>query len=1012
MIVCDVGFCLDVYADFSGTGKHYAQFPDREGFRVYLPDLRKPEVRDRLRTIWTDPMALDPSRQRVRVTRDIAEYLARLARALEGPKDKPRHAPQHVATFLMRCLFSMFAQSVGLLPSGTAFTELLEDCRKDPKNFVPLVGDLWRSMNSGGFSPALRAMVLRFNGGLFAPGVHGAAEPLPVDGDMLELLIQASRRDWADVEPAIFGTLLENALDTKQRGELGAHFTPRAFVERLVLPTVMDPLRAEWDGVKAAAVLKAEGGDRAGAAALVRAFHGRLCTVRVLDPACGTGNFLYVTLELMKRLEGEVLDLFADLAVESGESRQAGLDMGGASVDPHQFLGIEKNPRAVPVAELVLWIGHLQWHFRTRGSAPPAEPILRDFKNIREGDALLTYDREEPDRDAKGDPVTAWGGRTKLHPITGEAVPDETDRVLVMRPVGAKLADWPEADFVVGNPPFNFGKHLRGEIGPGYAEAYWSLYPHLPEAADYAMAWWDRCARLAAAGKLRRFGLLTSKNITQVFSRRVVQRALSGRPPVSVVFAIPDHPWMDGAGMAMVRIAFTVAEGGVADGRLWRVVREETHADGEPRITFAPEEVGRINADLTIGADASAARPLEGNRALSYMGVALNGDGFLVTPTQAAALGLGKVPGLERHIRPYLNGRDFAQRSRGLMVIDLFGLTEDEARHKFPAAFQHVLVHVKPKRDVNARESIRRLWWQFGWPRPELRRALVGLPRFIVTVETMRHRIFAFMPAELMPDNKFVCMAAADGFTLGVLQSRVHVAWATAAGGRLGVGNDPVYSKTVCFDPFPFPAATLAQRAEIGAIAEELDAHRKARVAAHPHLTLTGLYNVLAAIRAGKPLSAAERDLHDAGQVSILRALHDRLDAAVAASYGWPANLSDAALVAHVVTLNAERVKEEAAGTVRWLRPEFQAPEETRRKAVQTEMAVTETTAPGAAPWPKDVPSQFIMLRTVLTRGPASAQDVTRRFKGAPRGAKMAEMLATLAALGQARQMGDGRFVA
>jgi hypothetical protein len=591
-------------------------------------------------------------------------------------------------------------------------------------------------------------------------------------------------------------------------------------------------------------------------------------------------------------------------------------------------------------------------------------------------------------------------------------VPDETDRVLVMRPVGPKLADWPDADFIVGNPPFNFGKHLRSEIGHGYAEAYWALHPHLPEAADYAMAWWDRCARLAAEGKVRRFGLLTSKNITMVFSRRVVQRALSGRPPVSIVFAIPDHPWVDGTGMAMVRIAFTVAEGGDAEGRLWRVVKEESHPDGEPRITFAPEEVGRINADLTIGADATAARPLEANRALSYMGVALNGDGFLVTPGEAAALGLGKVPGLEKHIRPYLNGRDFAQRSRGFMVIDLFGLSEDEARHKFPAAFQHVLVHVKPKRDVNARESIRRFWWQFGWPRPELRRALTGLPRYIATVETMRHRIFAFMPAELMPDNKFVCIAAADGFTLGVLQSRLHVAWATAAGGRLGVGNDPVYSKTVCFDPFPFPNATAAQRAEIAAVAEELDAHRKARLAAHPHLTLTGLYNVLAAIRAGKPLSAAEKDVHDAGQVSILRALHDRLDAAVAASYGWPAGLSDAAVVAHVVALNAERVKEEAAGTVRWLRPEFQAPEETRRKAVQTEMAVGETAAPGAVAWPKDVPSQFIILRTALTRGPASAQDVSRRFKGAPRGAKMAEMLATLAALGQARPVGDGRYVA
>lgn len=268
------------------------------------------------------------------------------------------------------------------------------------------------------------------------------------------------------------------------------------------------------------------------------------------------------------------------------------------------------------------------------------------------------------------------------------------------------------------------------------------------------------------------------------------------------------------------------------------------------------------------------------------------------------------------------------------------------------------------------------------------------------------------MESEVLPDNMLVCIAMDDGFALGVLQSRIHEIWFLAACGWLGVGNDPRYNKTQVFDPFPFPNATDAQRAEITAVAEELDAHRKARLAEHPHLTLTGLYNVLAAIRSGKPLTAAEKDVHDAGQVSILRALHDRLDAAVAASYGWPADLSDAAVVARVVALNAERVREEAAGIVRWLRPEFQAPEETRRKAVQTEMAVGETAAPGAALWPKDVPSQFIILRTALTRGPASAQDVSRRFKGAPRGAKMAEMLATLAALGQARAVGDGRYTA
>jgi hypothetical protein len=354
------------------------------------------------------------------------------------------------------------------------------------------------------------------------------------------------------VEPAIFGTLLENALDGRQRSGLGAHFTPRSFVERLVLPTVMEPLRAEWDGTKAGAYEQEQRGDRPAAAAIVRAFHARLCAIRVLDPACGSGNFLYVTIELMKRLEGEVLDLLASLDPGEGDR----FELTGASVDPHQFLGLEKNPRAVPVAELVLWIGWLQWHFRTRGDAPPAEPILRDFHNIQEADSLLTYTHEEPERDRLGGLVSRWGGRTMLHPITGEQIPDPSDRVPVMRPIGAKQTRWPDADFIVGNPPFIAGKDLRDELGSGYAEALWRIYPEVPRSADLALHFWWRAAqclkpaipdqgrrtRRRAYVQTRRFGLITSNSLRQVFCRRVVEAAMKGSLPLHLAFAIPDHP--------------------------------------------------------------------------------------------------------------------------------------------------------------------------------------------------------------------------------------------------------------------------------------------------------------------------------------------------------------------------------------------------------------------------------------------------------------------------------------
>ncbi len=1009
LLVCDVGFCLDLYADFSGTGKHYAQFPDRERFRIYLPDLRRAEVREMLRRVWLDPRSLDPALRRAEVTQDIAALLARLATALEGAPARPRHAPAHVATFLMRCIFCMFAQSVGLLPAGS-FSKLLERCRANLPGFVPIVGNLWQTMDVGGFSVALEAAVARFNGGLFRPGPHGGADPLPVNRDELGLLIQAAGKDWAEVEPAIFGTLLENALDTRERGRLGAQFTPRAFVERLVLPTVMEPLREDWDGVRCAAERAMQAGDASAAAGFVRDFHAKLCKVFVLDPACGTGNFLYVTLELMKRLEGEVLDTLAGYAMnEAGR-----LDLAGVTVGPHQFLGLDVNPRAVPVAELVLWIGYLQWHFRTNGKAPPAEPILRDSHNIEERDALLCYARTEPERDAAGRPVTRWGGRTRLHPITGEAVPDEADQQAVLRPVDAKPAPWPDADFIVGNPPFIAGKDLRAELGTGHAEALWAAYPKVPPSADLAMVFWWRAAEVVRSGKARRFGFITSNSIRQVFCRRVIAAAMEGADPLHLAFAIPDHPWSQGAGAAAVRIAMTVAARGAGTGRLLQVTRETAAA--VPEVVLATRE-GVVNADLTVGASPDAARPLRANERISSPGMKLHGAGFIVSAATAAALGLSKVPGLEAHIRPYLNGRDMTGRSRGALVIDLFGLTEAEVRQRFPAVFQHLLHYVKPERDGRANSgpdsaTYARLWWLHGKPRPELRAALRSLPRYIATVETAKHRVFVFQPATVVPDNMLVCIASDDSYYLGIMSSRIHTTWAPAAGGWLGFGNDPRYNKTRCFDPFPFPAATPAQAAEIAALAEELDALRKTCLAAHPHLTLTALYNVLAALRAGQSLSPAERDVLDAGQVEVLRHLHDRLDAAVAAAYGWPADLSAEAIVERVVALNRERAAEEAAGQVRWLRPAFQAPADAASAARREQLALPTDSAATLAAWPKLAPDQFTALRAALKRhGPAAPGDLAQQFRGATRG-KVAGILATLAALGQAREAGPGRYAA
>lgn len=413
LIICDVGHCFEFYADFTGQGKNYVQFPDRLGYRVYLDDLRDEAVRRRLAAIWSEPLALDPARHAARVTRGIAERLAAVSKALER-----EHDPEEVALFLMRCLFTMFAEDVGLIRKD-AFKTLLRECREEPDSFLPLVSELWLAMDRGAYSTSVRERMKRFNGKLYED-----ARVFPLGREEIGELLAAAEHDWKEVEPAIFGTLLEQALDPQERARLGAHYTPRAYVERLVVETVVAPLREDWRAVLGAAQQARDNGDARKALALVEGFHEALCRTRVLDPACGTGNFLHVAQELMKKLEGEVLDAASEL----GSAEQLG-GFAAHAVGPHQFLGMETNRRAVAIADLVLWIGHLQWHFRTRGFAP-REPILEKLDHIYKRDAVLCWD---------GWPIPQWrDGR--------EALPNP------------RRPEWPEAEFIVGNPPFIGGK--------------------------------------------------------------------------------------------------------------------------------------------------------------------------------------------------------------------------------------------------------------------------------------------------------------------------------------------------------------------------------------------------------------------------------------------------------------------------------------------------------------------------------------------------------------------------
>ncbi len=1078
VVVVDVGHVIELYAEFTRSGGSYTPFPDPRSHRIRLQDLADPALRKRLALLWTDPMALDPSRISARVTRQVAEQLAQVAKSLEAAG----HAGEVVAGFLCRCLFCMFAEDVGLLPphadGSGGFVGLLRQHRSRPEVLQQMLRILWADMDRGGFTAALATDVLRFNGKLFkGESVDGYA--LRLDAAQIDGLLRAAQANWREVEPAIFGTLLERALSVTDRHALGAHYTPRAYVERLVLPTVVEPLRADWANAQAAALLLAREAealeasppqrqagtthdtfDRAALAAdnralaeherqvrarwrearqAVQRFHHQLCSVRVLDPACGSGNFLYVTLEHLKRLEAEVLDqlqAFGDRNESIGDTE---------TVTLRQLLGIELNERAAALAELVLWIGWLQWHIRTRGSNSVAEPVVHDYGNIECRDAVLAYDRMEPALDAEGRVITRWDGKTtKPHPVTGDAVPDEAARVAQWAYANPRKAEWPAADFIVGNPPFIGNKRMRDALGDGYVQALRNTWPDVPETADFVMYWWRHAAAATTCADVRRFGFITTNSITQIFNRAVVESANLG-----LVFAIPDHPWVDSAEGAAVRVAMTVA---VADhlaiGELQRVTSESPGPDDTPAVMLS-SRLGKLHPNLTIGADVNAAVRLRANAGLSFMGMIPLGAGFWIDDSTAKALGAGTVPGLEAHIRRYRNGKDLTGKPRGVLALDFYGLTVEGLRNKFPAAYQWVLDRVKPQRDQDKRDSRRRNWWLFAESVPKFRAAAAGLHRYIGTTETAKHRTFVFIEADVLPDQKIRAVASADARLLGVLSSQVHVDWALATGSRLGVGNDPVYNSSRCFEPFPFPADDSGLTPELSdrirQLAEQLDAHRKARQAAHESVTLTGLYNVLAKLRSGETLTHKDKLLHEQGLVSVLRSLHDELDAAVLHAYGWtdlgPVPWADAtartswtdALLERLVALNAKRATEEAQGRVRWLRPDFQDPARRAAAMRQTEIdtsqpdkqpdtaddGITDASDDDAAvafipaaaaatrqPWPADLPAQMRAVADALAAShtPLAEAALAERFTGrGPWKKRLPQILQTLEAVGRAR---------
>lgn len=860
------------------------------------------------------------------------------------------------------------------------------------------IHDLWVAMDRGNRFGQWR--LLRFNGHFFRD-----AEVLPLTRADVAVLQQAVQADWRQVEPTIFGTLLTRALDPKERHRLGAEYTPREYVERVVRQTVEVPLRERWAPVQAhAAELRATGRKKDSNAALkeLRGFHAWLRGLRFLDPACGSGNFLYVCLHLVKRVEIEVLRAIEEITGNP--------DLQLEEVDPSQFHGIEVKPWAREIAELTLWIGYHQfWMEHHKGGKVP-EPVLKDTGTLELRDAVLAWDEivEVPEK-SRPDPTPR-----KVHSVTGKLVPDPEARLPYYEYRGARQAAWPQADFIVGNPPYLGQARMREEFGDGYVEALRATYPQVPQSADYVMYWWHRAAEAVASGDTVRAGFITTQSITQPQNRRVIADA--AERGAQVVWAIADHAWCDGSEGAEVRVTMTVIAFRPPEATLVKVQYTRYVAGEKPPPVIAEINVPSLNADLTAHVDVASASEVElaANRALATRGFMLFGAGFLMSEKEAAR-NLEIDPRHAAVVKRYRNGQDLTSRPREMYVIDFALMDEDEVR-AYPVLYDIIRTRVKPERDANPREVRRKYWWRFGEPNQQFRIATAGLSRYVATVETAKHRFFMFLDSKIAPDNKLICICLADAFLLGIMSSMPHLAWARAAGSMLE--DKPVYAKTRCFDPFPFPDPPKELREEIGRVAEALDQHRKDAIARDERVTMTGMYNVVEKLRSGEALTPKERAIHEIAACGVLRDMHDELDRLVAQAYGWPWPMEREEVLERLVALHDERVEEEKRGIVRWLRPEYQVPRfgggvaAPREPALELDDTVAEVVAAEEKrAWPAGAIEQIGAVKTAVATVAVTPAEVASSFAGAPR-PLIFRHLETLAMVGEVRRMPQGRYVA
>lgn len=602
------------------------------------------------------------------------------------------------------------------------------------------------------------------------------------------------------------------------------------------------------------------------ARALVRNFHERLAHIKVLDPACGSGNFLYVTLQKIKDLEKEVL-------IYAGDNQ---LGSFLPQVSPLQFYGIEINPYAFELAQTTLWIGYLQW-IQANGFGVPVEPILRKMDNFKNMDAIL--DLSDPDN--------------------------------------PKEPEWPEADFIVGNPPFLGDKMMRRELGDRYVNDLRGLYSgRIPGQSDLVCYWFEKARTHLEEHKVDRVGLLATQGIRGGANRQVLKRI---KETGDIFFAVSDRNWvLDGANVHVSMVGF---DNGA----------EETK-------TLDGKVVEVINANLTSMANVGNSKKLWKSAEVSFIGAAVHGP-FDISEDEA--LTILQKPNVNRNpnsdaVRLWANSLTITKNKNNLWMIDFRPNIGHKEAALYEAPYEHLKKVVLPVRSLNRRPSRARLWWILGDPQKKMRRALEPLTRHIVTPRVSKYRLFVWMTYEILATDATVAFARSDDFFFGVLHSRSHEVWSLAQGTQLREKESGFrYTPSTCFETFPFPVPSAEQEAAIAAAAKELDALRSAWLNP-PEWTRGEILEFPGSVDGPWARYVREPDERGIGTVRYPRLVpkddttaellakrtltnlynerptwldlaHRKLDEAVFAAYGWETTLSDDEILTRLLALNQQR---------------------------------------------------------------------------------------------------------